>query len=170
MSHNIVKQNKKVSFICDEQLKNDVKKAVLTLLLDELSEGLVPLAYAIGFSMAYYGPNAELIGNVRNGYWQYSQVDDVNWHFLILLGLFVIDIICLVFNSIIIWIFTDVNMLNEFCTAMQKYWYIMALQLANNLYFYFFMHDVNLAIDLTQTFYWITHHENVSQVTNSTVL
>ena len=170
MSHNIVKLNKTVAAIGDEKLITDKKNAVLTLLLDELGEGLVPLAYAIGFSMAFYGPNTELIGNVGNSYWQFSRVDDVNWNFLVLLGLFVIDIICLFLNSSIIWIFSNVNMFNEFCAAMEKYWYIMALKLANNLYIYFLVHDVSCAMDFTREFSWITHHENVSQIANSTLL
>ena len=128
------------------------------------------MAYAIGFSMAFYGPNTELIGNVGNSYWQYSRVDDVNWHFLVLLGLFAIDIICLFLNSSIIWIFSNVNMFNEFCDAMEKYWYIMALKLANNLYIYFLGHDVSFGMDFTLEFSWITHHENVSQIANSTLL
>ena len=156
--------------IGDEKLITDKKNAVLTLLLDELGEGLVPLAYAIGFSMAYYGPNTELIGNVGNSYWYFSRVDDVNWHFLVLLGLFAIDIICLFLNSSIIWIFSNVNMFNEFCDAMEKYWYIMALKLANNLYIYFLGHDVSFGMDFTLEFSWITHHENVSQIANSTLL
>ena len=45
------------------------ENAVLKLLLAELVEGLVPLAYAIGFTMAYFGPNGELTGNVLCDIW-----------------------------------------------------------------------------------------------------
>ena len=60
----------------------------MKLVLAELCEGLTPLAYAISFSMAYYGPNAELLGNIKSDYWHYEAVQDVSWTFLVLLGYF----------------------------------------------------------------------------------
>ena len=49
----------------------------MKLVLAEIVEGLVPLAYAIGFAMAYYGPNGHLVGNVLTDMWAYEKVEDV---------------------------------------------------------------------------------------------
>ena len=38
------------------------------LVLAELTEGMTPVVYVIGIAMAYYGYNATIIGNVKNGY------------------------------------------------------------------------------------------------------
>ena len=78
LSYQIIKLHKKVTTVKNDQAKIDKLKADLKLLLTESTEGLVPLAYAIGFSMAYYGPNGQLIGNVRNDYWGYRKVDDAS--------------------------------------------------------------------------------------------
>ena len=159
-----------MTIIGNERFQNDKNKAVLTLLLAELCEGLVPLAYAIGFVMAYFGPNAKLIGNVRCDLWHYREVVDVSWNLSVLFGLFAIDLVCLSLNSIIIWIFSNVNIFQELCSALQKYWYIMALKLVNNLYFHFFANDVNLAMDWTKEFLWITNNKTIAQMSNATEL
>ena len=170
MSYQIVKLHKKVTIIGNERFQNDKNKAVLTLLLAELCEGLVPLAYAIGFVMAYFGPNAKLIGNIRCDLWHYREVVDVSWNLSVLFGLFAIDLVCLSLNSIIIWIFSNVNIFQELCSVLQRYWYIMALKLINNLYFHFFANDVNLAMDWTKEFFWITNNKTITQMTNSAAL
>lgn len=46
-----------------DTIQKKKQKGVMKLLLAELVEGVVPLAYAIGFAMAYYGPNGYLCEN-----------------------------------------------------------------------------------------------------------
>ena len=156
MTYCVVKLHRKVTVLEAEQDRIDKRKAILKLLLAELSEGMVPLGYAIGFAMAFYGPNGNLIGNVRNEYWQYTAVDDASWTFLVMAGLFALDLICLLLNSTIVWIFSQVNLFEEFCNAMKKYWHIMALKMIGNIYKHFLYLDVNNGYDRTLNFDWIT--------------
>ena len=144
------------------------KKAITKLVLAELFEGLVPLAFAICFAIAYYGPNAKLLGNVQNGYWQYKAVDDVSRTFLVMSGMFTMDLLSLFLNAIILWLSCKLNIFKEICSVLQKYWYIMALKLTNNAYLYFASNDVNLAMDLTLKFRWITNDKNFNSTSNST--
>ena len=160
MTLQIVKLHKKVMSNGQEMLKMDKKKAISKLLLAESCEGLTPLVYAICFAMAYYGPNAELIGNVKNGCWQYNAVEDVSRTFLLMLWLFTVDSICLLLNSSIVWKACNINLLNKFCSMMAKYWYIMALKLAHLAIFFFFPKDINLGLDLTYEFNWIKNDNN----------
>ena len=164
MSYEIVKLHKKVMTFKNDQAKMDKEKAILKLLLAELSEGLVPLAYAIGFSMAYYGPNGELIGNVRNGYLQHHTVCDASWTLLVMFGLFFVDLICLSLNSSILWVCCRVNLFDEFCMTMQKFWYIMALKMINEFYFQFFIKDVNFAAR------YAASNKNLSMCSNETAI
>ena len=48
------------------------------LILTERVQIVVPLIFISTFLMAYYGPNAELIGNVKLTLWKYEAVTDVN--------------------------------------------------------------------------------------------
>ena len=52
-------------------------KSIQILIVSESLEVIIPLAYLLCFIPAYYGPNSEILGNVKNSYWQYSSVDDI---------------------------------------------------------------------------------------------
>ena len=52
------------------------------LVINEMIELVLPLAYSICLLAAYFGPNAEKIGNIGSDYWQYSSIEDIN-HILI---------------------------------------------------------------------------------------
>jgi len=152
----------------NEQIEMDNKKAISKLVLAELCEGLVPLAYAICFAIAYYGPNAELFGNVRNGSWQYKEVEDVSQTFLVMLWLFTIDLISLALNAFIIWTNCNVNLFNEICNFMQKYWFVVAWKLSSNAYGYFLNNDINVGSDITLKFDWIATDEDYNIISNIT--
>ena len=49
-----------------------LKKSVQMLVLSESLEIVIPLSYLLCFVAAYYGPNADILGNIKNGYWQYQ--------------------------------------------------------------------------------------------------
>ena len=160
LTYQIVKLHKKVTVLEDQQARMEKQKAVLKLLLAELSEGLIPLAYACGFAMAYYGPNGLLIGNVKNGDWHFKAVEDASRTFNVMSGLFAVDLVSLLLNSTILWICCKINLLDEFCTVMEKYWLIIFVKMINNLYFNFFLRDVNLGGDMTMKFDWIARNES----------
>ena len=51
-----------------------LKKSVQMLVLSESLEIVIPLSYLLCFVAAYYGPNADILGNIKNGYWQYQDI------------------------------------------------------------------------------------------------
>ena len=162
MTCQIVKLHNKVTDCKNGTTKTQKRKAILNLVLDELCEGLIPMAYAISFAMAYYGPNAELIGNVKNGYWQYKIDEDISHTFLVMFGIFLMSIVFLALNSSILWMYCKVNLLKKFCSVLKKYWYILAIKLVNGVWWQFYITDVNLANDTTGQFGWITNDRNLS--------
>ena len=168
MTYRIIKLHKKVTILKDMQAMMEKKKEILKLLLAELSEGLVPLAYAIGFAMTYYGPNGNLYGNDKR-YWQYREVEDASWTFRVMFGLFALDLICLLLNSTILWIYSNTNLFKEFCILMKKYWYVMAFKLVNNFLIYFNTLDVNGASDTTFNFAWITSNKTFNAFSDENI-
>ena len=56
-----------------EKSLQKLKKSVQILVLAESLEIVIPLAYLVCFVIAYYGPNADILGNIKNGYWQYQE-------------------------------------------------------------------------------------------------
>ena len=74
MTYNIVKIQHKVAFENRESMTKEKWSAVRKLALAEMTEGLAPIVIAIGFALAYYGPNSMILGNVKNEYWGYKQL------------------------------------------------------------------------------------------------
>lgn len=164
--HNKVALNENGS----EDTKRKKKEKITELVLAETIDGLTPLAYAVGFSMAFYGPNAILIGNVGNGYWTYKPVEDIESLFTVLFSLVAVEYLIMLVNALCLWIFCKINFLKEFCRVAEKCWPILILKLSLLLYVFFATHDINLATDFTSQFNWITTEGRYNMIFNSTDL
>ena len=154
----IIKLDKK-TVIDDEEIKvfKQIKATkVRNLVLAEITEVIVPLAYAIGFAMAYFGPNAHLIGNVKNDFWAYKKVEDVGRLFAIQFLLFGIDSCSVALNAILLSKFGDVALINELFKAVKRYWMIFIIRLGQSIATYFALKDMNVALDMTLKFNWIS--------------
>ena len=151
-------------------LKRIIDKEIINLSLIELTEGLVPLAYAIGFAMAYWGPNGHLIGNVLCDAWAYEKENDIRRLFQILGLLFGVDLACVLFNGFLLSYYGAVSLINEFSKMMQRYWLIVAIGLANAMADYFILNDMSMVLDMTMEFEWVTSEGRLSFVYNSSDL
>ena len=61
--------------------KDNVEKQVellQELVINDMIELFLPLAYLASLLIAYFGPNSELIGHVGSKYWHYNPIDDLN--------------------------------------------------------------------------------------------
>ena len=96
--------------------------------MNERCEIVVPLIYILTFLMAYFGPNAELIGNVKLTIWQYQAVKDINKFLENVFFLFVIDLIGAVVNGFLLWMTCQINCLKILKNIQNEYWHIMGIQ------------------------------------------
>ena len=110
------------------------------------------MAYAIGFAMAYFGPNGQLTGNVQSDLWGYEKVDDICRLFICQLLMFVMDFVGFCLNTILVWKFGRVNLMQKFCKMVNAYWIIFAIQMAIIIVPNFGLKDVNAALDMTMKF------------------
>ena len=154
----------------NKELKTDKKKTIMKLVLAEMCEGMVPLCYAIGYCMIYYGPNSGIFGNVGISIWGYKKVEDVQWLFIILFLLFSIDTLSVAVNAYCLRIFCGFNIVQEFARVLKQYWFILFVQLTQNVWGSFAMNDINLGMDTTLRFQWITDEGRRMLVNNSTQL
>ena len=141
-------------------------KVILILIVNETVEALVPLSYAIGFALAFYGPNATLIGNVRSSYFGQKETKDVQHLYLVLFQMFGIDLSAMICSAIALWIFCRINLFQEFCNVIEKYWMILDIKLAGLLALFFLYNDVNFAMDYTLQFSWITEEGRFDLIRN----
>ena len=155
----------------DENERNkDKKQRILKLILAETVEGIVPMCYAVGLIMAYYGPNSKLLGNVGSGIWAYEEIEDVGRHLKVMFGMFGMDVLSVLLNSICLSKYGNINILQDFLKFIQKYWLLFGIRLGQDLLFYFAFNDINYAMDMTTEFSWITDEGRMKFINVSTEL
>ena len=113
----------------DDQ-KENIKDCVLDLIQSETIEVVASLAYSITLAVAYHGPNATILGNVKNSYWTYKEIEDINISLALVFQLAFMDLGIGIICGIILWIFCRINIFQEFCTMMKTYWSSITLRIS----------------------------------------
>ena len=100
------------------------------LVINEIVEFMVPLAYLFVFIFAYYGPNAELIGTIKNGYWQYSPVEDIGYTIKCVMAFFLADLCSIFVSSLLLWNYCRINLYSAFVAIQKEFGIAFTVQLA----------------------------------------
>ena len=170
LTYNIVQVHNHVTDYGIEDRSVGQQKIVTKLVLAEVTEGLTPIIYALGFALAYYGPNGSILGSVRNSYWGYEKVDDVGYLFLMMLLLFGVDVFSVFVNYLILSKLTNVKLFQELCRIMKKFWLLVAVKFATKMCTWFVTKDINFGMDSTGNWDWITEDGRIQLISNSTDL
>ena len=85
------------------------------------------------FIVAYHGPNAELIGNVRNGYWQYTKTEDVNHTIEYVFMFFLVDVCSLLVSAALLWCFCRINLYRAYSEIMKEFGSVITIQMGSAL-------------------------------------
>ena len=111
-----------------------ITKAVLAISgqVDELilseRQSLHAFTYLTLIIMAYYGPNAEILGNIKLRIWQFQNPITDIYVYLYNVGLWLsIDVLSVIINGILLWHFCKINVLNTFKRLQTTYWHIFAI-------------------------------------------
>ena len=169
MTIRIIKEIRKVSATGNEIRNQKTDMNVTTLVITELIEGFTPIIYMICTSMAYYGPNAHILSNIGNNYWS-EEIKNIVPLFVTMTILFVVDTLSIILNAFCLWKVVKINILPEFYRTISKYWYFMTINLGYVMNVYFSTTDINLGMDQTQSFQWITNEGWINLVNTSTYL
>ena len=87
------------------------------------------LSYLILVIMAYHGPNAEIMGNIKGKFWQFQQpIVDMEAYATNVLILFGVEILTLVINGALLWHFCKINILKTLKKLQQGLWFQFAMQ------------------------------------------
>ena len=84
--------------------------------------------------------------------------------------LFGVDAVSVLVNSFILSTLAKVNLFRDCCRIMKKYWYFIAVQFALKMMTQFATKDINLGMDSTGEWNWITNDGRASLINGSTVL
>ena len=118
---------------------------VMELVLEE-RQSINTLSYLLLIIMAFFGPNAELLGNIKLQIWQFQQpILDINAYILRVSLLMLVDLFSLLVNGILIWRICKVNTFRVF---KKSFWYLFAVAeayviLEVNIQSILFMSSVN---------------------------
>ena len=130
--YKIIKLQRKImadNFQSDEMTEK-VKANVTDLVLGETIDVLASLAYSITLAVAYHGPNATILGNIKNSFWTYEEIWDIYKSLELVFWIALIDFGIAVFCGILLWIFCRINLFREFCRMMKTNWLSIALRIS----------------------------------------
>ena len=125
------------------------------LAIAELTELLVPLCYLLCLLIAYYGPNSDVIGNIRNSYWQYTAIQDINHAIQYLCTFFIVDFLGLLLCFYLLWRTCGINLYKVCAALIDEFRVSFAISLGMFFNGYFCLNMISSANDLTLSFDWI---------------
>ena len=96
--------------------------ALTKLVLTEIIEILVPLSYLTTMLLAYYGPNAEILGNIKFGCWQFQQIEDIGKVLIAVMTMFIIDSSSAVIGFFWLWKSCSINALEKTFKVIRERW------------------------------------------------
>ena len=107
----------------DKGMRQCLKQDATTeLILNETVELIVPIAFIASFSLAYYGPNQDTLGNVGCSIWQFNKVKNIQEVLIPVVEMALLDSTSVVVASALLWNFCNINILKEYNTVIKKYW------------------------------------------------
>ena len=103
-------------------------KAAMTQIINESVEFMMPVAYCGCYMMAYFGPNAELMGNVKNNSWHFTSVDNILDTLFWNAAMFAIDLGSTILTILLLFWYSKINILKMYFQMQDQMWYILAIQ------------------------------------------
>ena len=97
------------------------------LVLTERIEFVIPLTYMLCILIAYYGPNAEILGGIKVTIWHYVAIPDLTELFSNLSILIFVDTMSFIINGVIIQLFCKINIMNILKQLQHDFWFLMAV-------------------------------------------
>ena len=104
-----------------------VSDDVMALVLAE-RKSINTLSYLLLIIMAFFGPNAELLGNIKLQIWQFQRpIQEINAYVMRVSLLMLVDLFSLFVNGILIWRICQVNAFRVFQKLQKSFWYLFAV-------------------------------------------
>ena len=121
--------------------KNDKKSVEETtellqdLIVNEMVEFITPIMYLLCFVTAFYGPNANLIGNISNSKWHFVAVDDLGHSVTLICLFFTLDLLSAVISFGVLWKFKQINLYRVLAAIQTEFGYVFTLNFTCIFYF-----------------------------------
>ena len=110
-----------------------VESMLVSLVLNELVEALVPVTFCICLLLSYYGPNAELMCNIKSSHFHCTPIENIGKYVENLGFFFLADIISLVTTGLFLWFFARINIYQAYACLQKEFGTIMTLTVATTI-------------------------------------
>ena len=117
----------------EDQKMKICKETLTELIINEVIEIFVPLAFVITYTISYYGPNAAILGNIGNDYWHFKKVESISPLIKSALIICLIDFLSTIFSAFLLWKTCQIKLLREIFAVFKKYGFILAIHAAANV-------------------------------------
>ena len=130
----IYRKTYETTFQSEVERSTNMEKLITDLVLDLIIEIYVPICYLVTFISAYFGPNAHILGNIGNSYWNFKAVENVEDVISVDIQMAGIDFGMLLTTGTILRIVCGINLFKEYCKLMKSYWFWIGIRLAMTLF------------------------------------
>ena len=124
----IIYINKKTPDAIERQI--DLLQEVV---INEIVETMVPILYLLCFTIAYFGPNSALIGNVGSSKWQYQEVEDFGYSFSLVFIFCLVDVCSAIIGAILLWFFCGIKLHRAYVEIQNEFGIAFSFILGTNL-------------------------------------
>ena len=94
---------------------------------------MVPILYLLCFTIAYFGPNSALIGNVGSSKWQYQAVEDFGYSFSLVFIFCLVDVCSAIIGAILLWCFCGIKLHRAYVEIQNEFGIAFSFILGTNL-------------------------------------
>ena len=88
-------------------------------------------------------------------------MEDIDNFFYTMALMFTVDLVATIITSVCLRYFCQINLFQEFCNAMKKYWILLIIRISMFVT-WFAYNDVNGGMDMTFEFAWTTAEGRVT--------
>ena len=110
-----------------KELQRIKKEATQDLILDEVIEVTMPIVYVSMVLLAFYGPNAGILGNIGCEKWAWIKITNLAKFLNNVFRMFAIDFLALVLTSLHLWKKSSTNIMKQLCIDIKSYWPIISV-------------------------------------------
>ena len=91
-------------------------------------ESVSSLTFIVLTIMAFYGPNADLLGNIKLTIWHFQNpILDIDTYIFNVLLLFGVEILSFIANGLLLWYFCKINLLVTLKKLQKEFWFVFAI-------------------------------------------
>ena len=122
----------------DKNNKKSIEEAtnlLQELMVNEIVEVATPIMYLLCFVTAYYGPNADDIGNIKNSTWHFRAVQDLGQSVGLIFLFFLLDTISALTSSIWLWKKCRINLYRVFAAIQTEFGFNFVINFTCIFYF-----------------------------------